>query len=165
MLVIFSRIITKVINMICGRTDLSRISCPFGMFAKRLSNIFNMTVVRVITPRKLNIRLNPINKEGDSQDYCQFININNSSRNHAFEKHSEHTKYKEVTPSEFNRFDSFIKSILQLAYGFNLHFYSSHSYNSIMTSKSLKSYLFDSDIYNCLGYSGKKSSVLRRNPR
>jgi hypothetical protein len=33
------------------------------------------------------------------------------------------------------------------------------------TSVSLKSYLFNSDIYNCLGYSGKKSSVLRITPR
>jgi hypothetical protein len=147
------------------RTFFRRVVCPRRLLTKGLCNGLVILMVRVMNSRKPIISFKPVQKDSTYQFETKHLPINCWVRYESYQKHSEHTKYKEMTPSEFNRFDSFIKGILQLVYGFNLHFYSSLSDASIMTSKSLKSYLFDSDIYNCLGYSGKKSSVLRITPR
>lgn len=157
MLEIFPRIVTKVINMICGRTYFSWISSPFIMFTKGVSNSLVIMALRVIDARKLNFCFKPIQRNCKSYRDSYIKPVGRTQFNK--KNHSNQSQYyKEMPPSKLHHFNGFIKNVLHFMYGLIFHVYFL-SHVCIMPLKRLKSLLQNEEFFNFLSYSGKKSSI------
>lgn len=101
--------------------------------------------------RKLNFSFKPIQKSGNEKISCKYIPIYRRSFNERNKQAMQQIKHKEMTPSKFHHFSSFIKDILQLVYGFNLHTYTCFFLSIfIIAYQYLKRHLY------CVSYSRRK---------
>lgn len=148
-LMIFSRIVTKIIKMICWRSYFSRISYPLRMFTKIVSSNLMMVKSGTIGVRNVISGFEPIQKNSSYQLEAKQFPVNSWIIYEGYYKQNKSTAHKEMTPSKFCQFNGFVKSILHFMYGLNLHVYHL-SYNCIMALIRLKNHLQKGDIFKLL---------------
>ncbi len=126
-LVIISRIIAEVVEMVSRRSCHSWICSPrrgtkttrIHVSASRFKHLFTCKVA--VTTSGFELHFKPVKKHGDYQNKGCALKVGNASFAHYLNGNTECTQKQQMTPRKFDYFLRSIQSILQFVNCINLH--------------------------------------------